>query len=39
MKVVKREDLREFLIVEGVSGEMVFSSDKVMFLLVEIAPR
>ena len=39
MKVAKKSDLIEFLIFEGVSGKIVFSSERVMFLLVEISPR
>ncbi|KYH41684.1 MAG: hypothetical protein AYL32_003840 [Candidatus Bathyarchaeota archaeon B26-2] len=39
MKVVKGKDVRAFPIFGGVSGRVVFSSDRVMFLLVEIPPR
>lgn len=38
MKVVKGSDLREFPIFRRVSGKIIFSSDMMMFLLVEIAP-
>jgi quercetin dioxygenase-like cupin family protein len=39
VKVVKGSHLRSLSIVEGVSGRLVFSSDGVTFLLVEISPR
>ena len=39
MKVVKRKDVETFPIFEEISGGIIFSSDRVMFLLVEIPPR
>lgn len=39
MKVVREGDLKEFPLFDGVSGRVVFASNRVMFLLVEIAPR
>ncbi|MEM2876089.1 MAG: cupin domain-containing protein [Candidatus Bathyarchaeia archaeon] len=39
MKVVNRSELKGFNLFNGVSGRIVFSSDRVMFLLVEVAPR
>lgn len=39
MRIMKRKNLNKFPIFEGASGEIVFSSDRVMFLLAEIAPR
>jgi quercetin dioxygenase-like cupin family protein len=38
MKVHEKSDLKKFPIFEGISGRIVFSSKKVMFLLVEIGP-
>jgi quercetin dioxygenase-like cupin family protein len=39
MRVVKSKDLKAFPIFNEISGKIVFNSDKVMFLLVEIPPR
>lgn len=39
MKVATRSDLIQFPIFESVSGRIVFSSDRVMFLLVEVPPK
>ncbi len=39
MKVVKVSDLIGFRIFEGVMRKIIFNSDRVMFLLVEIPPR
>lgn len=39
MRVVKSSDLKAFPIFNEISGKIVFNSDKVMFLLVEIPPR
>ena len=39
MKIAQADDLKEFPLFEGVSGKIVFSSDKVMFLIVKIPPR
>jgi len=38
MKVVKGSDFRGFPVFGDVSGKIIFSSDRVMFLLVEIPP-
>jgi quercetin dioxygenase-like cupin family protein len=39
MRVVKSSDLKAFPIFNETSGKIVFKSDTVMFLLVEIPPR
>ncbi len=39
MRVVKSSGLKEFPIFNEISGKIVFNSDKIMFLLVEIPPR
>jgi quercetin dioxygenase-like cupin family protein len=39
MRVVKSKDLKPFPIFNEILGKIVFNSDKVMFLLVEIPPR
>ena len=39
MKVTKNSDLKAFPIFNDISGKIVFKTDKVMFLLVEIPPR
>jgi len=39
MKIVKSTDLEEFTLFGEISGKIVFSSDKVMFLLARIPPR
>jgi len=39
MKTVKADDLTSFPLFGDVSGKIIFSSDKVMFLLVEILPK
>ncbi|MCD6504046.1 cupin domain-containing protein [Candidatus Bathyarchaeota archaeon] len=39
MKVVKREDSVGFHIFDGILGRIIFNSENVMFLLVEIEPR
>ena len=39
MRITQTDDLKEFPLFEGVSGKIVFSSDKVMFLIVKIPPR
>lgn len=39
VKVVDRDDVPVVRIFPGVTGRIVFSSERVMFLLVEIAPR
>ena len=39
MKFIKGSDLQEFSIFKDVLGKIVFSSDNIMLLLVEIPPR
>jgi quercetin dioxygenase-like cupin family protein len=39
VKVVDRDDSPVVRIFNGVAGRIVFSSERLMFLLVEIAPR
>jgi quercetin dioxygenase-like cupin family protein len=39
MKVVKESDPKKFTIFNDILGRIVFSSDSVMLLLVEIPPR
>ena len=39
MKVVKSTDLQEFTLIGEIVGKIIFSSDKVMFLLARIPPR
>jgi len=39
MKVVKSTDLEEFTLFGEIVAKMIFSSDKVMFLLARIPPR
>ena len=39
MKIVEKTDLTKFKILGDISGSIVFSSDKIMFLLAEIPPR
>jgi len=39
MKVLKSSNLKAFPLFKGISGKIIFNSDKVMFLLVEVPPR
>jgi len=39
MRVVKRGDLKVFPLFGDISGRIIFFSDRMMFLLVEIPPR
>lgn len=39
MEVLDRNDLKEFELVDGVTGKIVFSSENMMFLLVKIPPK
>ena len=39
MELVKRSDLKAFLLFGEVSAKIIFSSDRVMFLLAEIPPK
>jgi len=39
MKIVKSADLKEFVLFGDISAGIVFTSDKVMFLLARVPPR
>lgn len=39
MKVVRAEDIEDIPLFGNVSGKVIFSSERVMFLLVKIEPR
>ena len=39
MRTAERTDLKKFTLFGDISGSIVFSSDKIMFLLAEIPPR
>jgi len=39
VKIVKKEEAARFHIFNGILGRIIFSSENVMFLLVEIEPR